>query len=438
MSGRRVAVTGVGVLTGYGRGVDALWKGLASGKSAVREHSARLGRKAWLTYPMAALPCDTAGLADSLPNPQFVRQNELVEDPDLVGIADCIAQAIRDSGLSYDPRENNVGLVVTHESPGLAPHVQSFFRFGKTARAWLKSRSRFKPPEFLYEQQSDSVYRLHSFLYLHYLSAVFQLHGFTLYNNNACASGAFALVVASDRVRSGEASAVVVAGGDVPEDGTKYRWFRDRGLYSTSGTCRPFSARRDGMVLGSGAAAFVLEDLDGARAAGKHVYAEWLGGGFTSDGWKVTMPDVVGDRYRQSIDRALAAARVRPEEITLLAPHGVGAELLDHFEAESLARVFGNGSRPWPALLPLKGALGHTLGGCALVETVAALLALERGEIPPAARCADPDPRLPMGRSREEAFAKDWVLLKCTNGFAGQNGAIVLRSPERSHAARRD
>lgn len=435
MTGRRVAITGVGVLTGYGRGVDALWNGLASGESAVRPHRARLGRKEWLSYPMAAIPDSTSSLAASLPGQSFVRQNELAEDPDLVAIAESIAQAIRDARLVYDPQENDLGLVVTHESPGLAPHVQSFFRFGKTARAWLRSRSRFRPQDFLYEQQSDSVYRLHSFLYVHYLSAIFQLHGFTLYNNNACASGAFALNVAADRVRSGEVGAVVVAGGDVPEDGTKYRWFRDRGLYSTSGTCRPFSARRDGMVLGSGAAALVLEDLEKARAAGKRIYAEWLGGGFSSDGWKVTMPDVVGDRYRQAMDRALSSAGVRPEEITLLAPHGVGAELLDHFEAESLARVFGTGGRPWPALLLLKGAIGHTLGGGVLVETVAALLSLDRDEIPAAARCPDPDPRLPLGRSREENFAKNWILLKCTNGFAGQNGAIVLGSAQRSHAS---
>ncbi len=429
MTARRVAVTGVGALTGYGRGVDALWNGLASGASAVREHRARMGRRNWVSYPMAALPFDTTEICRALPNGQFVEQNALAVDPDLVAIADAVGQAISDARLTYDPRENDVGLVVTHESPGLAPHVQGFFQWGRLGRAWLRSRSRFSPPDFLYEQQSDSVYRLHSFLYLHYLSAVFQLHGFTLYNNNACASGAFALVVAADRVRSGEVEAVVVAGGDVPEDGTKYRWFRERGLYSEDGLCRPFSARRDGMVLGSGSAALVLEDLDKARAAGKRIYAEWLGGGFTSDGWKVTMPDVVGDRYRQAIDRALASARLRPEDVTLLAPHGLGAQLLDHFEAESLARVFGGGGRPWPALLPLKGALGHTLGGCVLVETVAALLALERGEIPAAARCPDPDPRLPIGRSREEGFAEDWVLLKCTNGFAGQNGAIVLRKP---------
>ena len=427
MSARRVAITGLGVLTGYGRGVDALWQGLRSGKSAVREHRARLGRRNWLTYPMAALRDGTGDLSATLPNPQFVQHNHLEDDPDLISIAECVRQAIGDARLDYDPQHNDVGLVVTHESPGLTPHVQSFFRWGMMAKAWLRSRSRFSPPEFLYEQQSESVYRLHSFLYIHNLSALFHLHGFTLYNNNACSSGAFALAVAADRIRGGEASAVVVAGGDVPEDGTKYRWFRDRGLYSPSGECRPFSMRRDGMVLGSGAAALLLEDLESAAAAGKRIYAEWLGGGFTSDGWKVTMPDVVGDRYGQAIRRALASARIRPDEVTLLAPHGVGAELLDHFEAHTLSEVFGNGVRPWPELLPLKGALGHTLGGCVLVETVAALLALERGEVPAAARCHDPDPRLPIGRSREDSLSGNWVMLKCTNGFAGQNGAIVLR-----------
>ncbi len=428
MSGRRVAVTGLGVLTGYGRGVDALWSGLTSGRSAVREHKAHLGRQEWLHYPMAALRDDVAELAAALPNAHFVRENRLVSDPDLVAIAESVRQALADARLTYDPVRNDVGMVVTHESPGLAPHVQSFFRWGEMGRAWLRSRARFNPAEFLYTQQSDSVYRLHSFLYVHYLSAVFGIHGFTLYNNNACASGTFALAVAADRIRSGEASAVVVTGGDVPEDGTKYRWFRDRGLYSPAGSCRPFSKARDGMVLGSGAAALVLEDLERARAAGKKIYAEWLGSGFTSDGWKVTMPDVAGERYADAIARALRSAGVLPADITMISPHGVGAELLDRYEAASLAAVFGPRENSWPSFLPLKGALGHTLGGCALVETVGALLALAKGEIPAGARCDELDPSLPIGRQEKGIDGGDWLLLKCTNGFAGQNGAIVLRA----------
>lgn len=429
MSGRRVGITGVGVVTGYGAGVEALRRGLASGRSAIRPHRARMGRKEWLTFPMAALPEEAAAFAPALPNPRFVADSRMAGDPDLISIAECVRQALADSGLRHDPAENDVGLVVTHESPGLTPHVQSFFRWGEIGRAWLRSRSRFNLPEFLYEQQHESVYRLHSFLYVHYLCAVFGLHGFSTYHNNACASGTFALAMAADRIRSGGATTIVVAGGDVPEDGTKYRWFRDRGLYSPSGACRPFSAARDGLVLGSGAAALVLEDLERARAEGRRIHAEWLGGGFTSDGWKVTVPDVAGNRYATAIARAVEAAGVEPAEITAISPHGVGAGLLDRFEAESLASVFGNGTSEWPALLPLKGAVGHTLGGCALVEIAGALGALGGGETPLPFGASDVDPALPLGRPRPIEPGAPWVLLKCTNGFAGQNGAVVLRSP---------
>jgi 3-oxoacyl-[acyl-carrier-protein] synthase II len=378
-----------------------------------------------VSHPMAALPEGDRGVA-TLPNPRFVAENRLHEDPDLLAIADCIQQAIGDAGLAYDTAQNDVGLCVTHESPGLGPHVQSFFRWRQLLSSWLRSRARFNPPEFLYEQQRESVYRLHAFLYVHYLSAVFGFHGFTLYNNNACASGAFALAVAADRIRNGDADTVVVAGGDIPEDGTKYRWFKDRGLYSPTGRCRPFSAERDGLVLGSGAAALVLQDLERARASGRRVYAEWLGGGFTSDGWKVTVPDVAGRRYARAIARALAAADVRPEDVTMISPHGVGASLLDRYEAEALAEVFGGGA--WPALFPLKGAVGHTLGGCALVETIGALLALARGEIPAVAGVDGLDPALPLRRSSRAIEAGSFTLLKCVNGFGGQNGAVVLRS----------
>ena len=266
MSARRVAITGIGVLTGYGRGVDALWDGLASGTSAVREHEASMGGTHWVSHPMAALPKDQSRWSARFPNAQFVARESSRRRP-----RSALDRGLRPAGAGRRPprpttrSSNDVGLVVTHESPGLAPHVQSFFRWGEMARSWLRSRARFNPPEFLYEQQRESVYRLHSFLYVHYLSAVFGLHGFTLYNNNACASGTFALAVAADRIRNGDAETVIVAGGDIPEDGTKYRWFRDRGLYSPTGCCRPFAARRDGLVFGSGAAAFVLRTWSGRK-----------------------------------------------------------------------------------------------------------------------------------------------------------------------------
>jgi len=427
---RRVAITGLGVVSGYGCGTDALWHGLVSGRLAVRDHRARFGGRTWLRYRMASLQEAAPALAARLPNRQLIQHEQLERDPDLIAIAEAVRQATADARLEYDPAANDVGIAVTHESPGLADHLQGFFRWGETARAWLRSPARFDPPEFLYQQKSESVYRLHSFLYVHYLCALFGFHGFSLYNNNACASGAFALAIAADRIRNGEASAVVVAGGDVPEDGTKYRWFRDLGLYSASGECRPYRADRDGLVLGSGAAAFVLEDLAAARRAGKRIHAEWLAAGFSSEGWKITMPDVASDRYGAAIAQALRAAAVAPDEVTLITPHGVGGAMLDHFEAETLARIFGDGDRAWPPLLLTKPALGHTLGGCVLVETVASILALERGTIPAACRCVEPDAKLPLGRPRQDWASKRWTLLKCTNGFAGQNGAIVLRAAE--------
>ena len=155
-----------------------------------------------------------------------------------------------------------------------------------------------------------------------------------------------------------------------------------------------------------------------------------MGGGFSSDGWKVTVPDVAGRRYARAIARALKSADLRPDDITMIVPHGVGASLLDRYEAEALAEVFGSGD-DWPSFLPLKGAVGHTLGGCALVETVGALLALAHEQLPAAARVDSFDKALPLGRSDRRVDGSRWALLKCVNGFGGQNGAFVLRSVAR-------
>jgi len=426
---RRVAITGLGVLCGYGRGIEALREGMRSGRTAIRDHRASFGGRQWMDYRMASLRDDPVALAAELPRQEIVRAERLAGDADVVALAECVRQALQDAALEYDPDHNDIGLVVTHESPGLADHLQGFFQWGETARAWLRSPARFDPPEFLYRLKSESVYRLHAFLYIHYLAALFQLHGFSLYNNNACASGAVALSVAVDKIRSGEVSAVVVVGGDVPEDGTKYRWFRDLDLYSPTGTCRPFGIDRNGLVLGSGAAALVLQDLEAARASGRHIHAEWLGGGFTSEGWKVTLPEVTHNRYAEAIRRALDAAGVGAEQVSLITPNGIGATMLDRFEANNLAAVFGDGEKAWPPMLTVKTALGHGLGGCVLLETVASIVALGQGQVPEAMRCDDPDPTLPIGRPAPGRLPEDWVLLKCTNGFAGQNSAIVLGAP---------
>ena len=424
---RRVAVTGLGVLCGYGRGVGDLWKGLASGRSAVREHRAYLGRSRWLTYPMAALQEDATTIVSRLPRPGLLAEGGLDRDLDFLVLADPALQALEEAGFASEESRGGMGLVVTHESPGLARHVQSFFHWREIAKTWWRSPHKFRPPDFLYEQQSASIYRLHSFLYVHYLSALFGIHGFTLYNNNACASGAFSLALAVDRIRAGDAEAMLVVGGDAPEDGTKFRWFRDLGLYSSRGACAPFRADRDGLVLGSAGAALVLEDLELARRAGKRIHAEWLGGGFSSEGWKVTLPDVMRWHYVKAIDRALKSAGAAFGAISLLVPHGVGTGLYDRFESACLGKVFGDADGAWPALMPLKGALGHTLGGCVLLEALAGILALEKGAVPPAARSEPLDPALGLGQPRD-ALADSGLLLKCTNGFAGQNGAIVLRA----------
>ena len=142
------------------------------------------------------------------------------------------------------------------------------------------------------------------------------------------------------------------------------------------------------------------------------------------------MPDVSGGRYTDAMVRALKSAGVGPGDISLLTPHGVGSGMLDHFEANSLAAVFPNGNLCWPTMMLVKAAVGHTLGGCDLVETAASLVALGHGRVPAVTRCAEPDPGLPIGSSSGDDLPERWVLLKCTNGFAGQNGAIVLRSPE--------
>ena len=201
--------------------------------------------------------------------------------------------------------------------------------------------------------------------------------------SNACAASGYALAFATDLLEQDQADAVVVAGTDTMTESMLTMIGRIGGQAATR--VRPFDARRLGVLLGEGAAAVVLE-RDGADAAGRAV-GRVLGVGVNCDAHHETAPD------RGGIVAAMRDAHVRagvtPDEVGLVLAHGTGTALNDPTEASALAEVFA-GSAPGPLVTGLKGALGHTSGGAALMSALVALEALRRGTVPPTVGLTEP------------------------------------------------
>ncbi|HYS04851.1 MAG TPA: beta-ketoacyl-[acyl-carrier-protein] synthase family protein [Candidatus Dormibacteraeota bacterium] len=426
---RRVVITGVGPITAIGTGSHDLWESVLAGRSGVVLKQQKFGGVACGSFPVAAVPefsLTTLGLPSG--RLRTLMQNGAEDDIDLQYLVAASHLAIQDSGLRHDPDQNRVALVLTHENPGMDRYV------GKVLETALRLSDGGQPgrrdPQTLFTQlyrdHSPYVYGTHSFLYLHRVARVLGVHGPSLFINNACASGLYAIEAAALMIRSGQTEAAVVAGADHPLLITKFLWFDGHGLYARDGVMRPFDDRRSGLVLGDGAAAVVLEDFEAARDRGARIYAEYMGGGFNQEAWKVTMPCVSGDYCARAFRDALERTGVKAEEIDLVNPHGTATALWDAYEARTLTSIFGKGFEK-PLVTALKPYVGHMLGASALAEVVILLLAMEADVVPATLNCERPDAKLAIRPVRETSGAPLRTVVKMSSGFGGFNAVGVFR-----------
>jgi 3-oxoacyl-(acyl-carrier-protein) synthase len=191
---------------------------------------------------------------------------------------------------------------------------------------------------------------------------------------------------------------------------------------------RPFDRQRAGLVIGEGAAAFVLESLEAAERRGARIWAEVAGYGCASDATHIVRPDAAGQV--RAMRAALASAGLTAEDIDCVNAHGTATELADVVEAASLTEVLG----PRVASVPVtstKAQLGHLMGATAGVELATAILALHHGVVPPCRNLDDPDPRCALdfvrGAPRRTRLR---VVLKNSFAFGGTNSAVIIRRPE--------
>ena len=239
----------------------------------------------------------------------------------------------------------------------------------------------------------------------------------------ACASGAHAIGQAFHMVRSGQAP-IAVAGGTEAclTVGTVKAWEALRAL--STDTCRPFSKNRSGLVLGEGAAMFVLESRERALARGARVYAEVLGFGMSADAVDITAADADGGA--RAMRAALRDARANSEDVDYVNAHGTGTILNDRTEAEALKMVFASRT----ACLPVsssKAVLGHGMGAAGALELAATALALQTQTIPPTANFDEPDPTCHLDCVPNVArSARIRVAMSNSFAFGGLNAVLVL------------
>lgn len=423
----RVVVTGLGPLCAIGAGKDEVWNSLIHYKTNIELDKAYIGDEyigSFYKHKINNFDIHNYDIDEDLIK-DIKDWKEGEEITDLYYLLASIKLALRDGKVECGDGKN-IGLIITHENPGLEQFmtkvIDSSFKITKAERDLTKGQFFAK----LYDDCDRSAYDLQTFMFLFHSARIFNIHGFSLFINNACASGLFAIETAVQTIRSGKNKIVIVAGSDHPGI-YKHLWLNGIGLCSENGKIKPFAKDRDGFIFGDGGAALVLEDYDHARDRRANIYAEYLGGGFVLESWKVTLPAVADAFYGDAIHKSLNESQVRPEEIDVINAHGAGTGVSDQYEANAITGIFGKDFEK-PLVTTLKPYVGHNLGSCALLELVLQLIALEKDFVPPVLNCGEIDPKLNIRVLKEGIYSKEIkTVLKIACGFGGYDGAVVLR-----------
>ncbi len=265
-----------------------------------------------------------------------------------------------------------------------------------------------------------------------WISLEYQLLGPNFAVNTACASSAYAIALGCDMIRRGDADIVIAGGADSIINREEIEGFN--ALYALSvsndppeNASKPFSADRDGFVIGEGAGVVVLESATSAMRRGAVILAELAGYGLTSEGYNIMAPMKDGEGMAMTMEKAIRDAGIRKEEVDYINAHGTSTELNDRYETLAIKRVFGERSQTIP-VSSSKSMIGHTIGAAGVIESVITIRSMNTGIITPTINYNKPDPDLNLDyvphRSRNHPVK---IALSNSFGFGGHNATLVFR-----------
>jgi 3-oxoacyl-[acyl-carrier-protein] synthase II len=414
MAQRRVAITGLGLVSPYGGDLADFFARLVAGESAIR-HLLTDDLPRPLSMPFVSCPGFDPDAA--LGKPLASMMDRFAQ----LAMASVFA-AWDDSGL---PR---AGVADSRDDWGCAwgTALGGTLAYEKGYRElWQKGRERLSPLAVILGMNNAANA---------HISIQLGLGGISMSHTVACASSAIAIGEAFRRVRSGEATVMVTGGSDVPQAyGVARAWEALRVMApgdadSSPAACRPFAADRRGLVLGEGGAALVLEDWEHAVARGARIHGEIAGYGTSCDHTHLVRPEAAGQV--RALAATLADAGLAPDDIDYINAHGTATAEGDPVEVAALQSVFGQRAASLP-VSATKSMHGHLLGAAGAIEAIATVLALRDQVIPPTANlagnldpaCAGVDHVVTARRDRPLRAA-----LSNSFAFGGSNAVLAFRA----------
>jgi 3-oxoacyl-[acyl-carrier-protein] synthase II len=383
--GRRVAITGIGVVSCCGIGNDAFFAGLAAPAPEGEHRVHDFDPSPWFDVKQARR-------ADRFQQFSVASAQMALDDAGDVDVDPSRAGVIFGTGVGgLETLQAQITVLVQkgprRVSPFLVPMIM-----GNAGAAAISMRFGWRGP-------CETVV-------------------------TACAAGTQSVGNAARLIQSGRCDAVMTGGAEAAMAEIGIAAFTNMTALSSSGVSRPFDRRRDGFVIAEGGAALMLEELDGAVERGAHIYAEVLGSASTADAHHITAPAPGGIGALACMELALEDAGVTAADVAHVNAHGTSTPLNDLAEAEALEKLFGT---PGPVVTSIKGVTGHSLGAAGAIEAACCALTIDRQVIPPTVGLEELDPEMHLdvvtGSVRPLPAG---VVLSNSFGFGGHNGCLVM------------
>ncbi len=411
MSKRRVAVTGLGIVSPVGNDVVSAWASILAGRSGIA---------AVTRFDTTNFPTHFGGEIRQLDLEPYMtpkdarRMDAFMQYGVVAGM-----QAMRDSGLAVtEANSDRIGVLMGSGMGGLESIEDTYDKY-------LETHSPRKVSPFFIPASIINLVSGH-------LSIAFNVTGPNLAIATACTTSTHSLGLAMRLIQYGEADAMLAGGSEMATCVTGMSGFAQAKALShrnedPQGASRPWDKDRDGFVMGDGAGAMMLEEYEQAKARGARIYAEIVGFGMSGDAFHVTSPPENGEGARKAMAKALVDARLNPEQVQYVNAHATSTELGDRAETTAIRRAFG-----WAAdklaVSSTKSMTGHLLGAAGAVEAIFSVLALRDQVAPPTINLHTPGEGCDLDYVPNTArrMSLEYTLSN-SFGFGGTNGSLIFR-----------
>jgi 3-oxoacyl-[acyl-carrier-protein] synthase II len=410
---KRVVITGVGALTPIGNNIEEYWNALVSGKNGCAPITYFDTEKFKTKFACELKhfdPLDFFDRKEARKLDRFAQYAIVASD-----------EAIKDSGIDLDTVDKyRVGVIWGAGIGGLETFQNEMINFAEG-----DGTPRFNPffiPKMIADIAPGNISIRHGFMGPNYTTV------------SACASAANAMFDALNNIRLGYSDVIISGGSEAAITLAGMGGFNAMHALSTRNespetASRPFDANRDGFVLGEGAGALVLEEYEHAKARGAQIYAEFIGGGLSSDAYHMTAPHPDGIGVVAVMKNCLQNAGLKPEDVDVINTHGTSTPLGDVAELKAISKVFGEHAKNIN-INSTKSMTGHLLGAAGAIEAISVILSMKNGIVPPTINHEtfddniDPELNLTLNKAQKRDVK---VAMSNTFGFGGHNACVLFK-----------